>query len=448
MSNTTSPGTGVATPKATSAAGVEYARGAVNPRTNAMLQSAGYGGDTMGLDLGWTNLTGFDGPSTGSPFGQGMLSGDLPSIEQASGGGFAVVQSAGNAIFFNSDDAPEFFSTDTLAADGSGGYLITQSDGTSVDFYGFGSGIPAAQQGQFESSTDADGNVTATTYNSDGQLATVGRTDGTTAVSYVYSYIASGVNAGLVSDVALERGPSGGTLSAVQHVAFTYYDGTDADGNLGQLEEETLEDASDNPLGTTYFRYYTSTGGVGYVGALEYQLDPQSYARLAATGVAPEDATDEELATYADQSYQYDSDRRVSETTVQGAGCSCSGSTGEGTYSYAYTDQHQRRRLQLVADRDRRDAARRQQEYRLHQRRRRGDAQRLRRRQRLGQRRPRRRALGDLYRYDDAGPRDPGGPALGRRHHQLSALNRTPRPTPTSSSTRTAPTPTSRPAPA
>ena len=65
-----------------------------------MLDSDGYGGDQMGLDLGWTNLSGYDGAVQGSPFGIGMTDSDFPSIEPTTSGGYAAVQGAGNAIFF------------------------------------------------------------------------------------------------------------------------------------------------------------------------------------------------------------------------------------------------------------------------------------------------------------------------------------------------------------
>jgi len=328
----------------TSGAGVQYATGAVAPTSGAQLGSGGYGGLGTGFALGWTNLDGYD-----PTFGLGMDDGALPWIEPGAGGSIVAVAGAGAGIFFAYDSStstysPEFYVRDTLVADGSGGYLLTQDDGSTLDFYGFGSGVPAAQQGQLASMTDAAGNVTTTTYNPSGQLTAVGRTDGTTAESYVYTYVTAGVNAGLVSNLALKSGPAGGTLSTVQQVAFTYYDGNQAGGDARELEEQTLEDASGASLGTTYYRYYTAAdlaaGAVGYAGGLEYQLGPQSYARLAASlpaGTTPETATDVQIAPYADQYYQYDSQRRVTETVVQGAGCSCSGSTGEGTFTYAYT---------------------------------------------------------------------------------------------------------------
>jgi len=348
-------GTGVATPPATSDAGVAYANGGVSPRAPALLQSAGYGATPLGVNLGWTNLAGFGGGGSGSAFGASMVDANLPSLAQGNNGALSAVGAAGNAISFTYNSGPGtysplFFSQDTLAPDGTGGFKLTQTDGTALDYYGFGGTLPAAQRGQLQSYTDAQGNTTSATYNSGGQLTAITRTDGTTAESYAYSYVASGVDAGLVAGVALRRGPYGGTLATVQQVAFAYYDGTQAyGGDTRELQAETLVTAAGAAIGTTYYRYYSAAdiaagggGGNGYVGGLKSQFDPQSYARLVAYlatlpgGVTPATATDAQVAPYAAQYYEYDSDQRVTKTTVQGAGCSCAGSTGQGSYTYAY----------------------------------------------------------------------------------------------------------------
>jgi YD repeat-containing protein len=243
-----------------SPAGVAYGSGGVSPRAPTLLQSNGFGTVPLGVDLGWSNLGGYNGAGPGSPFGAGMVNPDLPWLEQGTSGGLTAVEDAGNAISFTynsstSTYSPQFFSQDTLASDGSGGYLLTQSNGTVIDYYGFGSGVPIAQQGKLEDYTEASGDLTTTTYNSSGQMTAVQRTDGTTTESYAYTYISSGINTGLVSNVTLMSGPAGGTLSTVQQVAFAYYDGTQSYGNARELQTETLEDASGNALGTTYYRY-------------------------------------------------------------------------------------------------------------------------------------------------------------------------------------------------
>jgi RHS repeat-associated protein len=90
---------------------------------------------------------------------------------------------------------------------------------------------------------------------------------------------------------------------------------------------------------TYYYRYYVPGDSNGYVGALKYVVGPQSYSRLAASlpsGTTPLTATATQVAAYADDYYQYNSNGQVSQAVVQGAGCSaCSG--GFGTFGYTYT---------------------------------------------------------------------------------------------------------------
>ena len=110
---------------------------------------------------------------------------------------------------------------------------------------------------------------------------------------------------------------------------------------MGDLEFLSVEDASSNVLGTTYYRYYTPSDASqgGYVGGLKYFFSEQSYARLAAAVGDPTTATDSQVSAYADDYLQYESQdllHLISQEVVQGEGCSsCSG--GEGTFTYSYT---------------------------------------------------------------------------------------------------------------
>ncbi len=354
LATTASAGSGNDTPRPTSDAGVAYASGGVSPRAPSLLQTADFGTLPLGVDLGWSNLSGFQGPGangTGLAFGNGMVNPNLPVLEPGANGAVVALEDAGNALTFDYNSgsgtySPSFFNQDGLTySSTTDQFTLTQADGTALVFYGFGTSRPAAQRGQIASYTDPKGNATTTTYDATtGRLTSIQRTDGTTTAAYAYTYVASGIDAGLVANIALKRGPYGGTLATVQQVAFAYYDGTTASGSARDLRSVTLEDAAGSDLGTTYYRYYTDAdiaaggaGSHGYVGALKYQFDPQSYARLVAAVGTPTTATDAQVAPYAQQYYEYDSVHRVNLTTVQGAGCSCSGSTGQGTYTYAYS---------------------------------------------------------------------------------------------------------------
>jgi RHS repeat-associated protein len=279
--------------------------------------------------------------------GSGMVVAQLPYLLQADAGNTIIAVSNGSsARYFDlvgSVYVPHFFVQDTLSYNaGASEFLLTDTLGDKLRFYDF-SGL-TNQQGQFKSYTDADGNVLAvTSLTADGKPAevqwstTVGGS--TYTESYLYSYVASGTNAGLLATVTLRRQVNGGAWTVVRQVAYAYYDGVQLYGNAGDLQTATIKDAAGNPLDTKYYRYYTSAdaGTIGWVHGLKYLFEPQSYARLAAAVGNPLTATDAQVAPYADDYLEYEpTTRRVTKAVVQGSGCSsCAG--GQGTFTYSYT---------------------------------------------------------------------------------------------------------------
>jgi YD repeat-containing protein len=124
----------------------------------------------------------------------------------------------------------------------------------------------------------------------------------------------------------------------VRQVQYAYYEGTQTyGGNLGDLMTATVLDGQSNILKTSYYRYYTSGDPNGYTDGLKYVFNPDSYLRLAtALGTNLSSLTDAQVAPYADNAFQYDSLKRVTQEVVQGAGSSTS-SGGLGTYTFSYT---------------------------------------------------------------------------------------------------------------
>ncbi len=87
----------------------------------------------------------------------------------------------------------------------------------------------------------------------------------------------------------------------------------------------------------SYYRYYTAGQANGYQHGLHYVFNAQSYVRLtAALGTNLGSLTDAQVAPYADNAFQYDSQKRVTQEVVQGAGDSQTGG-GLGTYGFSYT---------------------------------------------------------------------------------------------------------------
>jgi hypothetical protein len=321
------------------ASGVAYGTG-VATGNNDGLTSTGFG-KMIGQSLTWSNISGFSDSylTNGSPNGVGMVNSGLPSLQQFLPGGNIVAVSSGTAaLWFDYQQSgaytAEFYEGTeyALQADGStGDFLLTDAQGDSVRFYGFGTSLPLAQRGQFKSFTDPYGDtISVTSHSGSGQTTEVQRSvvsaGVTTTESFLYSYITTGDLAGLVQNVTLRRQVGAGGWTTIRQAAYTYYDGQSSEGRYGDLETEQIEDAVGNVLDTTYFRYYLPGEANGYTDGLKYYFGPAAYARLAAAVGNPLSASDAQVAPYADHYYQYDTSQRVTLVTTQGAGA-----TGPGT---------------------------------------------------------------------------------------------------------------------
>jgi len=77
------------------------------------------------------------------------------------------------------------------------------------------------------------------------------------------------------------------------------------------------------------------------VGGLKYFFSGASYARLAnyaaslSPAKTPFEATDAQVAAFADNYFEYDSDQRATKEVAQAASCACT--AGLGTFTLAYT---------------------------------------------------------------------------------------------------------------
>ena len=178
--------------------------------------------------------------------------------------------------------------------------------------------------------------------------------------SELYTYIASGPNAGLNESITYRtwNTAANGGLGAwenVRQVNYTYYQTGDAHGRTGDLESVTTKywnGSSWSGNETYYYRYYTgptydaSGKLIGFAHGLERELLPAAYSALA-TAVAPGGTAAEQLAAiralpdsldnsdpnalianYTCFYYQYDAARRVTLETVYGK---------LRTETYAYT---------------------------------------------------------------------------------------------------------------
>jgi hypothetical protein len=170
------------------------------------------------------------------------------------------------------------------------------------------------------------------------RTSTVGGT--TVTEKFTYTYLTTGDNIGHVSSVVLRRKDQDDVdWTTVRKAEYAYYGASENHGNAFDLKTVTVKDASNNVLGTTYYRYYKPEDSDGYEHGLMYVFYPESYARLVAEVAAdPTTATDAAVAPYADHYFEYDDQQRATKEIAQGAGCSsCSGGQASPSISPGMT---------------------------------------------------------------------------------------------------------------
>jgi RHS repeat-associated protein len=326
---------------------VRYADGVVTiAQTDLHSDGAGF---PWGQTRSWTNGSGY---TTGSNNGNGWVDTYTPHLIEVNGSTntLFVIANGTTAYYYdliNGVYQPRFDDPSHLSYNSSNDtYTLIDGQGDQIVFNGFGSSRPAAQRGELASYTDATGvTMAVTSYTSDGHIAEMQRstTSGSDTIteSWLYRYLPStDSNAGLLSGVTLRTQVNGGAWTTVQQVQYTYYDGTQQyGGNPGDLMTATVTDGSGNVLDTNYYRYYTSVdlqnGQAGYYDGLKYAFNSASYERLtAALGTNLSSLTDAQVAPYADNYFQYDSQQRVTQETVQGGDAQSGGGLSTTTYSY------------------------------------------------------------------------------------------------------------------
>ena len=208
--------------------------------------------------VGWTSQTPW---SAGYCNGTGWIDDSLPTLQtSADGTTVAVVRSATDIEMFdlqaNGQYTPESANNNALTH-ANGLFVFMDSQGDQIQFYDFSSGTPTGRQGQMKAMTDAADLFTyVSAWTSGGAIQEIRRQNAANndAESWLYSYAA---NTGLLSSVQLRRPNGQGGWTLIQQVVYSYYDGTQSYGNLGDLKTASVEDAQGDVLDTDYYRYYT-----------------------------------------------------------------------------------------------------------------------------------------------------------------------------------------------
>jgi RHS repeat-associated protein len=162
------------------------------------------------------------------------------------------------------------------------------------------------------------------------RAATVGSSTTTERQSYAYQTTTGDA---LVSQCTLQRKVDSGSFANVSRADYSYFNENADNGLQGDLQTVTTklwEDGDWVVTGTTYYRYWlqlpsessssssSSSGGddAPFAHLIKFILNPASYARMVADGHDPLTASDSLLSTYADNYFEYDSQRRVTRETV------------------------------------------------------------------------------------------------------------------------------------
>lgn len=319
--------------------------------TNTDLSSTAFG-DGWNITRNWTAQGTYVPDST---FGNGWMNQSSTYIVGIGDGSTSpnilLVQNAYAQTLFGYNAtsetyAPASVSNDTLtynSADDTYTWLNASTYAEST-YYGFNSSITRQNlQGKLKSYQDAGGNQTNLEYNTDGTLSAVTQSDAAGAVEtfqYTYSTLDGNPVISLIQQ-SIQR-PGDSAPAIFRQAAYAYYQGTytgdDAYGNLGDLKTVAIEDGQGNVLSEDYYRYYTPddiyAGAQGFVGGLAYSFSTDSFAKLAAAYADPFSATNAQVAPYADEFYEYDSFRRVTQEVVGSMGASSA--LGQGTYLFSY----------------------------------------------------------------------------------------------------------------
>lgn len=298
--------------------------------------AASFAGDS-GLLQGWnwTNAPGYPGQESGdggSPIG-------LPRVEQLNSN-LSLGIMAGHSSMVTFDliagaYRPRYNAQASLII-GSAEITFTDGRGNSWLFYDFSGGNPAGRRGRLKSMTTTDGTLFEVV-DWDGsdrpeELQRVTGTGGTAVTeSVLFTYEASGANAGLVESVTLRRKVGTGSWETIRVAEYSYYVDADTNGGDTQLKLAVVKDGSSNVIDTNYYRYYTSDSLF-----LKFAFGKEAYQRLVTDlGTSVDSLSDAQVDDYADHYLEFDVSDRVATHVAAGAGCSiCSGGHGEFTYEY------------------------------------------------------------------------------------------------------------------
>lgn len=234
-----------------------------------------------------------------------------------------VIGTIYDAIWFDlisGSYVPRFYVQSTLVHDvANQQFIYTDPDGNITKFYDYSSGIPAVKQGQFRSFTPLSGSEIKANYDSTTNLVSSFVQSSSGAKSgFYYNYHTGGSNVGQLKYVTLRVNGTD-----LQRAQYDYYGSGEKYGNVNDLKRATVQQWTGTVwqnVSYNYYRYYKPGEVNGFPHGLKYVIGPTGYQQMLAAGLNPETVGNGQLAQYADNYFQYDSDTQGAIAEKSGGG--------------------------------------------------------------------------------------------------------------------------------
>ncbi len=194
---------------------------------------------------------------------------------------------------------------------------VTPHGGGAVFHDNSGSHAPG-MAGNLKLMVDRFGAQAAPTYDSAGRMTSFSQEANGKSSAFSYEHHpAGGGGTGKLATATLQV--DGQAVRRAQYGYFTAEPG----GNAGDLRSVSVEhfDGATGRFGVVankHYRYYSQGDTGGFAHGMKFVVYNASYQRMTAAGLKPEDATEEQIAAYADHFFEYDNEQRVVKERVNG----------------------------------------------------------------------------------------------------------------------------------
>lgn len=293
---------------------------------------------SSGFGSSWSHQRSYDNQlSSSADLGQGYhwLVFNWPYLVEDESGNVTVVRSTDRSLWFGQSGGQytgKYGAKSSLVHDAENGvFVLTSPGGQRQEYYDF---THLELPGLFVRQVARGGEVTEVfAYTDSGRIQEIRRSGNVGASllteAFVYQYDASD----RVTSVLLRRQLGAGAWQDVRQAVYEYYNGTESFGSLGDLKRVRIQVPTSSgwtDSDISYYRYYTSSDlSNGFIHGLKFVVEPTAYARMLEKGLDPLTISDEDLAKYADNLFQYDGMQRVVLERIE---------AGSRTFTFEYTE--------------------------------------------------------------------------------------------------------------